>query len=161
MSIETLFQKSEPFETHKNILFEPLNADRQLKNDKTNTYCHYQQIYAIKDNKIDYHNNPDKIFVLDNMIECLYFIFTDFGTNNRWDDKYWFFVGKLTNGLYFSYETKCGGTGFGVGCCSTIYFAKNEKNLEKYGFTNSQRDLIQLNIEKRFIYSKVSEDERL
>jgi hypothetical protein len=145
--MDNLFKNYSSFDEYKYILIEPLNADL-LTQDKS--VCHTQKVYMITNKKINYLDN--KVILIKDNIICLFFIYTDFG-QKMWDDKYWFFIGKLNNDIYFSYESGCSGTGFGLGSTSTIYFSKTPELLCSYGLTNKQRDLIINNIDKRFICS--------
>lgn len=145
--MDNLFEEYASYEEYKNVLLEPLNADEKINKDE---YCHYQKAYFITDDKII---PIKKVVLIKDIIECLYFLYTDFGYS-EWDDKYWFFVGKL-NKIYFMYESGCNGTGFGLGSESTLYLSKTPEYLIKYGFTNKHRNLIVNNIHKRFICSNV------
>lgn len=148
--MDSLFKEYHYYEEYKNILLEPLNADETLNIDKK-YYCHTQNAYFITDNTI---NHINKVILIKDRIKYLFFLYTDFG-ETEWDDKYWFFVGKLNNGIYFMYETECNGTGFGLGTQSKLYLSKKPEYLIKYSFTNKHRDLINYNIYKRFICQKV------
>ena len=64
----------------------------------------------------------------------------------EYDDKYWFFIGKLENNLYFSYEIGCSGTGFGLGETSLIHFSKTKELLLLYGLTDKHRNLVKLKL---------------
>lgn len=143
--MDNLFNDYDSYDKYKNVLSEPFNADDTMIIDQN--YSHTQKIYLIDDNKI---TPIDKLISIKNIIDCLFFLYTDFGEFD-WDDRYWFFVGKLYNGFYFMYETKCNGTGFGLGTEATIYFSKIPQYLIKYGFTDKHRELIVNNIHKRFI----------
>lgn len=147
--MDNLFEEYTSYEEYKNVLLEPLNADEKKTVDEH--YCHFQKVYFITDDKI---KHIDKIVLIKDIIKCLYFIYIDFGYK-EWDDKYWFFVGKLNNEIYFTYESDCNGTGFGLGCESTLYFSKTPEYLIKYGFTNKHRELIINNIQRRFICPNV------
>lgn len=143
--MDNLFQMNEPYEKYDYILSYPLESDLMALDSKCS---HAQNCYAICDNKI---KHIDKVITIKNMIECLFFLYVDFG-EQTWDDKYWFFIGKLKkDGLYFMYESGCSGTGFGFGEESTLYLSKKPELLTTYGLTNKHRDLITKNInESRF-----------
>jgi hypothetical protein len=143
--MENLFKEYRAYEQCKHMLQEPLDAD---KNSTRNDYCHEQTCCAITDNKILY---IDKLTLINDIINKLYFIYTDFG-KTKWDDKYWLFIGKLKNGLYFSYESDCCGTGFGLASKSSLYLSKKKDLLYQFGLTNVQREFICSNICQRFIY---------
>jgi hypothetical protein len=147
--MDNLFNEYAYTEEYKNIIVEPLNADEMLNANKR--YCHTQHAYFITDNAI---NHINKVILIKDRIKYLCFLYTDFG-EKEWDNKYWFFVGKLNNGIYFMYETICCGTGFGLGAESKLYLSKKPEYLIKYSFTNKHRDLIKNNIHRRFICSKV------
>lgn len=72
----------------------------------------------------------------------MFFIYVDFG-EDKWDDKYWFCIGKTKNDLYFSYESKCSGTGFGLGSTTKNYYTKDKNTLLKYGIENIHRTFIE------------------
>jgi hypothetical protein len=143
-----LFLEWEDYSKYKHLLKAPLEADKQLKVSKK--FCHSQKLYGIINDKIKYFGDEKIISILDKITD-IYFLYIDFGLT-EWDSKYWFFVGKLTDELYFTYEVECSGTGFGIGEESTIYISRKKELLSKYGFTNQHRNLIDENIEKRFIY---------
>jgi hypothetical protein len=134
--MNSLFQNIFFYVDYENILAEPLNADETLIDPNIN--CHEQKAYAIQTDKI---KSIDKRIIIKNSIECLYFIYVDTKLN-YYDDKYWFFIGKLKNGIYFSYESGCCQTGFGLGSKSSLYLAKEQDHLITYGLTNKQRELI-------------------
>lgn len=141
--MNNLFNEFSDFENFKNNLSEPLEAD-EIKD----LNLHFQKCYFIKDNNIKHIN---KRFIIKNIIEHLYFLYIDLG-EKEFDERYWFFIGKIKNkNLYFTYETGCCGTGFGLGEISTIYLSENKDLLCNYGLTNKQRYLINKNISKRFI----------
>ncbi len=151
-----LFEKHCSYEQYKHVLLEPLEADIMALNpDK---YYHKQKcfsfIHSEVDNNIKYIN---KVIIIKDIIECLFFIYTDFG-EKKWDDKYWFFIGKLNNGIYFIYESDCCGTGFGLGSTSTLYLSKSKNLLYVYGLTNKHRELLNNNIHKRFIINDDTEN---
>jgi hypothetical protein len=99
--MDNLFTEYAYYEEYKNILLEPFNADEALnRGDKR--HCHDQNAYFINDNKI---NHINKVTLIKDTIKYLFFLYTDFG-ETEWDDRYWFFVGNLNNGIYFMYETK-------------------------------------------------------
>ncbi len=148
--MDNLFEEYACYEEYKYILLEPFNADEELKR-RGKTYCHYQNAYFINDNKI---NHINKVILIKDRIKYLFFLYTDFG-ETEWDGRYWFFVGKLKNEIYFMYETKCCGTGFGLGSETILYLSKNPNYLIKYGFTNKHRELINNNICRRFICPKM------
>lgn len=147
--MDNLFEEYAHYEEYKNILLQPFTADETLNINKY--YAHTQNAYFITDTNI---NHINKVILIKDRIKYLFFLYADFG-EIEWDDKYWFFVGKLNNGLYFMYETKCSGTGFGLGTQSGLYLSKKPEHLIKYSFTNKHRDLINNNIYRRFIYPKV------
>lgn len=124
------------YEKHKEVLEPPLDADIYLKQHPN--FCHYQDYYFLYANRIERVN---RIKIIKFNIECLYFIHNDFGLE-KWDDMYWFFVGRLSNNLYFSYESGCCGTGFGLGSKSKIYISQEPRLLYEYGLTDKQRELI-------------------
>lgn len=142
--MEKLFEEYSSFDKYKCILLEPLEADF-IPN--SNDYCHEQKCYVLTSDKIKHIN---RIALIKDNIECLFFVYVDFG-QQIWDKKYWFFVGKLKNGIYFVYESGRSGTGFGFGETSQICLSKMPDVLCKYGLTDKQRDLIINNISKRFI----------
>lgn len=135
-----IFDSSHFYEEYKNILDEPLDAD--LKSVQKKDYVHFQKCYLITNSKIIPSNRNMSI---KHLIECVYFVYTDFG-EGEFDDKYWFFIGKLSNDLYFSYEVGCSGTGFGLGETCTMHFSKTEELLLTYGLTDKQRNFIKQNI---------------
>lgn len=141
--MDILFENYEPYHKYKHILDEPLEADISKYSDVS---LHRQHSYYITNYSI---NHVDKLIKLKDQIECLFFMYVE---NNKedWTDKYWFFVGKLTNGIYFTYQSNCSGTGFGLGEDSHIYLSKNTDLLCRFGFTNKQRDLI----EKYILYDR-------
>lgn len=134
--MNVLFQNNFPYKDYENILFEPFNADETLINPDTS--CHEQKAYAIQPNKI---KPIEKRIIIKDLIETLYFIYVDTKLN-YYDDKYWFLIGKLKNGIYFSYESGCCQTGFGLGSKSSLYLAREQSDLITYGITNKQRELI-------------------
>jgi hypothetical protein len=134
--MDILFQNNFTYKDYENILFEPLNADEILINPNIN--CHEQKAYVILPNKI---KPVEKRIIIKNLIESLYFIYVDTKLNYN-DDKYWFLIGKLKNGIYFSYESGCCQTGFGLGSKSSLYLSREQDHLIKYGLTNKQRELI-------------------
>ena len=136
--METLFQNSCSFEEYKYILEAPLEAD--LQSVFIDSYCHEQYCCAITGDKIKHIN---KLIIIKDKIECLYFIYINFG-EKKWDNKYWFFIGRLNNQIYFAYESGCCGTGFGLGSKSSLYLSKTQELLCKYGLTDKQRELINM-----------------
>ena len=144
-----VFNNSYPYEEYKHVLDEPLDADLKTKlntedeyPDYQNHYPHYQNSYMITNDKIiPSHQN----IMIKHKINCLYFVYTDFG-EKEFDNKYWFFIGELNNNLYFSYEVGISGTGFGLGETSVIHFSKTKELLLSHGLTNKQRNLIKLNL---------------
>jgi len=156
--IENLFTISEPYDKYDYLLSIPLDADHRAMLDKRtmleNPHLEYQfrllldheqRRYYIEPDNIKCYNN--KIISLKGKIESLFFIYTDFGDIDGWSDKYWFFIGKTTYGMYFAYEVSNAGTGFGLGEESVIHFSKSQELLCKYGLTNKQRELIKNNID--------------
>lgn len=145
--MDTLFDVSASYEEYKNVLVEPLYADYKSTrlNRNYETYAHCQNSFIISNNAI---KQVHKCALIKGHITCLYFIYVDFG--KKWDNKYWFFIGKLDNDIYFMYESGCCGTGFGLGSKSTLYLSKTPELLCKYGLTDKHRDLISNNIDKRF-----------
>lgn len=137
-----IFDSAHFYEEYKNILDEPLDADLKSVKMDDKTYVHFQNCYLITKNKII---PSDRNMSIKHLIECIYFVYTDFG-EKEFDDKYWFFIGRLTNDLYFSYEVGCSGTGFGLGETSKMYFSKSEKLLLTYGLTDKQRNFIKQSI---------------
>lgn len=129
----TMFNKSYLYEEYKSFLDEPLDMDAEAIDD-----THFQECHLITNNKIQLLNRR---IILKPLIECLYFVYVDYG-RIKYDDKYWFFIGKLKNGLYFSYEVGCSGTGFGLGETSKIYFSNTKELLLLYGLTDKQRNII-------------------
>lgn len=146
--MDKLFSSYTSYENYKNILEEPLNADERSIVDKD--FCHEQYGYVIKNNKLEIMK---KNLPIKNNIEYLYFSYVDFG-EREWDDKYWFFVGKIRTkkNIYISYESGCCGTGFGLGSKSTICLADSKENLYDYGLTNKQRELINSKLKEKFVY---------
>ena len=142
-----VFNNSYLYEEYKIVLDEPLDADFETKQKTENEYPHYQKCYLITNDKIKQLNQN---VIIKNLINCIYFVYTNFG--KEYDDKYWFFIGKLNyykeenNNLYFSYEVGHSGTGFGLGETSIIHFSKTKELLLSYGLTNKQRNLIISNI---------------
>lgn len=134
-----VFNNSYLYEEYKNVLDEPLDADLKTTQQNENEYPHYQKCYLIT-NKIKPLNQN---VMVKHLIECLYFVYTDFG-EKEYDNKYWFFIGRLKNNLYFSYEMGCSGTGFGLGETSVIHFSKTKEFLLLYGLTDKHRNLIKL-----------------
>lgn len=141
--MDNLFQTHKPYEKYNYILSYPLESERKALLEP-NRYYHTQNCYAICNDKI---KHIDKGVIIKNKIECLFFLYVDFG-EKTWDDKYWFFIGKLKEEVYFMYESDCCGTGFGLGSKSTLYFAKKPELLTTYGLTDKHRDLITKNIEE-------------
>ena len=142
-----VFNNSYLYEKYKNVLDEPLNADLETKSKTLDEYVHYQRCCYITNNKIRQLN---KNVMIKNFINCLYFVYTDFG-ESEFDNKYWFFIGKLSgykeeNIVYFSYEVGRAGTGFGFGETSIIHLADTKELLLSYGLTDKQRNLIISNI---------------
>lgn len=139
--MDKLFSKTFSYEQYKELLQKPLEADLKFKNNIN--YAHYQKCIVI-------HNQhgpivSDKCVSIIDKIESLYFVYTDFGCQ-QWDDKYYFFIGKLINNIYFSYEVGCSGTGFGLGEESIIHLSQSKELLYNYGLTNKNRELIDKNI---------------
>lgn len=140
--MDKLFEIHEPYDKYDYILAYPLDSEEMaLYPDK---HYHTQNCYAICDDKI---KCIEKVVIIKNMIECLFFVHVDFG-EEMWDDKHWFFIGQLKNGLYFMFESDCCGTGFGLGSKSTLCLSKKPELLTTYGLTNKHRDLITNNIEQ-------------
>jgi hypothetical protein len=137
-----LFNTSYLYEVYKTVLDEPLDADLRTTYKNANEYPHYQKGYLITNDKIQLLNQT---IIIKHLIHCLYFVYTDFG-KKEFDDKYWFFIGRLKNNLYFSYEMGCSGTGFGLGETSIMYFSKTKELLLLYGLTNKHRNLINSNL---------------
>lgn len=135
--MENLFQTSQPYENFKRVLSEPLIAD-YAKSTDSNKYCHDQTCFSITNKKI---RHVKQTVVIKDEIESLYFVHVDAG-RMKWDDRYWFFVGKLKHGTYFTYESGCCGTGFGLGSESKLYLSKNPELLYDYALSNEQRNLI-------------------
>jgi len=132
--MDQLFENCISYEDNKKYVVDPLQADCMDQN----SFCHYQKCYRIDTDKIKVIT---KRVIIKDLIDCLYFLYVDALLDN-FDDKYWFFVGKLKNDFYFAYESGCCGTGFGLGSESTLYVSFNKKLLIKYGLTDKQRDLI-------------------
>jgi len=137
-----IFNNSFLYEEYKNVLDEPLDADLKTKQNNENEYPHYQKCYLITNDKINILNQNVMVKPL---INCLYFVYTDFG-EKEFSDKYYFFIGRLKNNLYFSYEIECSGTGFGLGETSVIYFSKTKELLLLYGLTDKHRNLVNSNL---------------
>ena len=137
-----VFNNSYLYDEYKTVLDEPLDADLKTKQLNENEYPHYQKCYLITNDKIKPLN---KNVMVKHLIKCLYFVYTDF-SEKEYDDKYWFFIGRLENNLYFSYEIECSGTGFGLGETSVMYFSKTKELLLLYGLTDKHRNLVNLNL---------------
>ncbi len=153
--MDGLFENSYSYEEYKNVLKEPLEADRKQNknyfdwnssNEEKGLWEHYQKCYAITEKQIKL---IEKRIIIIDLICCLYFIYVD-AKSDSFDNKYWFFIGKLKNGVYFLYESKCDGTGFGFSEESYLYLAREPDLLVKFGLTNKQRDLI--NKHKKYIF---------
>ena len=144
-----LYNEYSLYDEYKYILQDPLDAD--IKSAQPDNYCHYTKCIIITKDNI---KNVEKLVLIKDLIECLYFIYVDYG-KREYDNKYWFFIGKLNNNTYFSYESGCCGTGFGLGEKSTLFLSKSQELLYNYGLTDKQRDLINNNITQRFTYPKV------
>lgn len=141
-NIENLFDTFEKYSIYSNYFSEPFKA-----NSCTDVnYPHSQNCYRIDKNGIKLLN---KKIDLTEIIECFYFIYVDYGLK-EFDDKYWFAIGKIKNqnNIFFSYESNCSGTGFGLGETSTLYFSNDKSLLITYGLTNKQRNLIANNKKK-------------
>lgn len=137
-----IFDSAHFYEEYKSILDEPLDADLKSVTIDEDHYTHYQNCYLITKNKIIPSNRNMSI---KHLIEYIYFVYTDFG-EREFDDKYWFFIGKLKDDLYVSYETGRSGSGFGLGETSTMHFSKSEELLLTYGLTDKQRNLVKQHI---------------
>ncbi len=120
----------------KQIFDEPFNVDYNLSHSNS----HFINAYFIYNNKLSVSK---KIKIKDN-IDCFYFVYVDYGMK-RWDDKYWFCIGKTKDNLFFSYESTCCGTGFGLGSCTKIHYSKDKELLITYGIENKHRTLINEN----------------
>jgi hypothetical protein len=144
----TIFDNSHPYEQYETILNEPLNADFESTQNSENDYPHYQECYCITNDNI----KKSKNIIIKNLINCIYFVYTDLG-NKEFDDKYWFFIGNFNfdkegkHNFYFSYEVGRSGTGFGLGETSRIHFSRTKELLLEYGLTNKQRNLIRSTME--------------
>ena len=141
--MDKLFDNCISFEKCKNIILEPLEADYYILHPEK--FCHELKCFIINNNEIKCSNKNQPL--IKNHIEYLNFIYTDFG-NKEFDDKYWFFIGKSTNGIYFSYESGCCGTGFGLGSKTKIYLSKSQELLSQYALSDKQRSIIDKNIDK-------------
>lgn len=135
--MDQLFENNISYDDYKNILSTPLQADCNMNQN----FCHYQKCYRIDTDKIKLIEKRVKI---KDLIDCLYFLYVDEALDS-YDDKYWFFIGKLTNDFYFVYESGCCMTGFGLGSKSSLYFSSNKDLLIKYGLTDKHRNLIKQN----------------
>ena len=121
------------------IFSDPFNADNNtIDKNLQRTQCHYLRAFFIYNNRISPSN---KLIIKDN-IDCFYFVYVDYGMD-RWDDKYWFCIGKTKDECFFSYESKCCGTGFGLGSQTKIYYSRNQNILLTYGIEDKHRTFIQ------------------
>ena len=149
--MDKLYDEFCPYDKYSALLKEPFNADANCR-VKTNYFnTHIQKCYIIKNNKI---KPVDATLNIKRMIESIYFLYVDFG-EEKWDDKYWFVVGKLNEGVkefYFVYESGCCGSGF-IGSESKLYVAQTKEVLSEYGFTNKQRELINTNLNSNRRYT--------
>jgi hypothetical protein len=143
--MDKLFLEWADYSKYKHLLKAPLEADKQLKASKD--FAHSQKGYGILDDKIKYFGDEKIISNLDKITE-IYFLYIDADMFS----KSWFFVGKLTDEFYFTYEVQSSVAGFGLGEESTIYISRKKELLLNYGFTSKQIYLIDENIEKRFFY---------
>lgn len=152
--MELLFQEHCPYELYSNILYDPLDADYKAKientEDKPYTFLHENKLCFISDDGIKHSNKP---CILRDKIKNLYFVYVDCG-EQMFDDKYYFFIGELNDKWYFSYETECSGTGFGICSTSRIHFSRSFEQLYNLGLTDAQRQLINDNINERFVIKK-------
>ena len=140
-----LFDNTYFYENYKDVLDEPLDADYQSVKQTENDYPHYQECNLIEKNGIKQVKREHNA-IIKPLINCLYFVYTDFG-KEKVDDKYWFFIGKLKSlkdnaEFYFTYEVGCSGTGFGLGETSILNCSKSKELLMMYGLTDRQRNII-------------------
>jgi hypothetical protein len=148
--MDELYKESCEYEKYKELLEEPLDADIIAMTDKSNRFCHYFECEIITKDEIKKIN---KNILLKNKIESLYFVYADYG-DYEFHGKYWITVGKIIKNLYFVYESGCSGTGFGLGSYSKLIISKSPELLYNYGLTDKQRDLINKNINDRYILKK-------
>jgi hypothetical protein len=124
----------------KEKLSEPLKADYRYFTEVHSG--HEQDLFFIMHNNLP-KQVSQKQRVLDKIADIL-FLYAD-NNLDGFDDSYWFFIGKLNgikNQYYFSYETKCSGSGFGLGEKSQIYISQSLDSLVLYALTEKQRNLI-------------------
>jgi len=140
-----LFDESRPYKEFRSALEEPLNADTQQGDDH---FAHEQKCFIIRNDAIK--PVTGRTILIRDVIECLYFVYVDLG-RQQWDDKYWFFVGKLVNtkghDIFFAYEAGCNGTGFGLGEQSCLHLSDSLQRLCQYGLTDKQRELIMTSLD--------------
>jgi len=144
--MQQLFDEFAAFETYAHVLKEPFSADARRKSDPS--FNHFSLTYIIKNESIQCVN---KIILLNEYIECLYFLVADLGRNVWEDDRHWFVIGKLKNNLLFVYETNCSGTGFGFCEESKLILCQTPEQLTTFGLTDKHRNFIEKYIKKRFI----------
>jgi hypothetical protein len=131
-------------EPYQELFADPFDADWDTNHRPTQ--CHFLRAHFIFNNQI----SPSSQVEIKHNIDCFYFVYVDFG-NERWDDKYWFCIGKTKDKRFFSYESTCSGTGFGLGSSTTIYYAKDENVLLTYGIEDKHRAFIEQHPKKIFL----------
>ena len=148
--MEQLFAISTDFQNYQHYFALPFMADINTKAIQEG--AHFVNSFDINYNQI---SKTKTIAVATDTIDKLHFMYVNFG-ERQFDAKYWFCVGQLTNGIYFSYESGCSGTGFHLGETSTIFSAKTQELLHNFGLSDKQRTLIRNNIDKdqRFLCAK-------
>ena len=144
--METIFDEKIKIEYHKHF-DDPFNTDKT----KNKTVCHFVTAYFLFNNRI----SPSKQLIIKDNIDCLYYIYVDHG-NSRWDDKYWFCIGKTKDARFFSYESTCGGTGFGLGSQTKIYYAMDQEILLTYGIEDKHRTFMKEHT-KMFLHNLIDE----
>jgi len=126
----------------RDIMKKPFEADLKIMVPNVDPhFAHDQYIYVCKDSLPKLINKHMK---MENNIDCVYFIYNN-KSDYEYDEKYWFLIGKIKTNIsnhWFSYESGCPGTGFGLGTETTIFLVQQFDILIKYCLTDKQRNLI-------------------
>lgn len=138
-----VFNKPLNYNDYIHLFNEPMDIDYKSRKN----YKWYKEYLHCIDATFIFNNKMliSKRKLIKDKIDSFYFIYVDKGLN-QYDDKYWFCIGKIkdkNNDIYFSYESMCNGTGFGLGEITTIYYSKDKDMLLKYGITDKHRNFIE------------------
>ncbi len=147
--METLFMNVLSVHDYKEFFRECWTADHcaqtnfQRRKHNPNFGMHFEHhvetTILLTQEKTRFVNVPVSILPA---IQHFCFLYVDKG-EHEYDDRYYFAVGVLNNGQYFSYEAGCSGTGFGFAETTKICISKDPCLLAWSGLTDKQREYIQ------------------